>query len=140
MTTAAEVFETLKYYIVDSINGTRRYYTSENKLHREDGPAVIWEEGCLEWWINGLRHREDGPAIVYSDGGEEWFHTGKRHRLDGPAYIHTNGKKEWWQNGKPHRANGPAVEWDGNKRWFLHGVEYTEHQHRRQLKQLGIAV
>lgn len=35
------------------------------RLHREDGPAVIWEDGDQEWFINGVLHRLDGPAINY---------------------------------------------------------------------------
>lgn len=35
-------------------------------LHRVDGPAIEWNNGAIEWWLNGNRHREDGPALVYS--------------------------------------------------------------------------
>ena len=117
MTTLAELFDALKYRVDVDECSTRRYYNSANQLHCDEGPAIVRMDGSLAWHQNGKLHRTDGPAIEYA-----------------------SGKKEWWQNGKPHRTNGPAVEWDGNKQWFLHGVEYTKHQHRRQLKQLGIAV
>ena len=26
-----------------------------------------------EWWINGKRHREDGPAIIFRDGEVNWY-------------------------------------------------------------------
>lgn len=46
-------------------------------LHREDGPAVVKEDGTQEWWVAGKRHREDGPAIIYPDGTEENWEHGK---------------------------------------------------------------
>ena len=33
-------------------NGTIKHYF-DGKLHREDGPAIIWDNGFKEWWING---------------------------------------------------------------------------------------
>ena len=32
-------------------DGTK-YYFFENKIHRLDGPAVIWPDGEEEYWIN----------------------------------------------------------------------------------------
>lgn len=40
-----------------------KIYWSNGKLHRKDGPAVIYEDGTQEWWLEGIRHRYDGPAI-----------------------------------------------------------------------------
>lgn len=39
----------------------------ENKLHCDDGPAVI-SHFRQEWYINHGRHRIDGPAVIHSDG------------------------------------------------------------------------
>lgn len=48
-----------------------------NKLHRDgDKPAVIAQDGGLEWWIKAAKHRD--------------------HKK--PAVITTSGKYEWWQN------------------------------------------
>ncbi len=52
--------------------GDKRWYLNY-KLHRVDGPAVVYEEGDKYWYINGLRHREDGPAIEYSNGDKFWY-------------------------------------------------------------------
>lgn len=30
-----------------------REFYFKNKLHREDGPAIEWEDDYKEWWING---------------------------------------------------------------------------------------
>jgi hypothetical protein len=31
------------------------YYNENDKLHRDDGPAVEWANGDKEWWLNGKR-------------------------------------------------------------------------------------
>jgi hypothetical protein len=33
--------------------GTIVYHNENGKLHREDGPAVIWSNGTVEYWKNG---------------------------------------------------------------------------------------
>jgi len=53
-------------------SGTKYWYL-DNKLHREDGPAVEWNDGELWWYLNGGFHREDGPAIVRLDSNNVWF-------------------------------------------------------------------
>jgi hypothetical protein len=32
--------------------GTKRWFNKNRKLHREDGPAVIYSDGYKSWWIN----------------------------------------------------------------------------------------
>jgi len=89
------------------------YYTKEGKfeaigyfeisyknLHREDGPAVIWDNGDKEWYKEGKLHRVKGPAIKRKNYSKEWYVNGKRHRLDGPAYIMNNGYTIWYVNGE----------------------------------------
>ena len=94
-----------------------------------------------EWWLNGKRHREDGPAIEYQDGTKAWWLNGKRHREDGPAYEEANGDKSWWLNGIWHREDGPAIEYeDGRKEWWLNGKRLTESEFdaRTQIKELSV--
>jgi hypothetical protein len=52
--------------------GTKRWYIN-NKLHREDGPAVECADGYKAWYINGKLHRENGPAAEYADGDKCWY-------------------------------------------------------------------
>jgi hypothetical protein len=54
------------------------YYKDEARtiLHREDGPAVEWYSGNLEWYLNDKRHRIDGPAIEGFDGKRSWYING----------------------------------------------------------------
>ena len=56
-------------------DGDKLYYSDREMtvLHREDGPAVEYEDGYKEWWLNGKLHREDGPAAKYADGSKAWF-------------------------------------------------------------------
>jgi len=64
-------------------------YWINNKLHREDGPAVIvyYEDGQIkriEYWVNNQLHKLDGPAFIwYKENGtveeESYFVDGKRY-------------------------------------------------------------
>ena len=76
------------------------YYNDNGELHREDGPAVVNEDG-ESWYLNGALHREDGPAVISKDGRKAWCVKGELHREDGPAVIHEDGRaKVWYINGK----------------------------------------
>lgn len=52
------------------------YYYQNNKLHREDGPAIEFGNGYIFWFLNGKRHCEVGPAVEYPDGNKEWWING----------------------------------------------------------------
>ena len=68
------VFDALKYRVDVDMFGTRRYYNSDNKLHRMGGPAVVYVNGNSAWWQNGQRHRTDGPAIeLVQRGSKAWY-------------------------------------------------------------------
>jgi hypothetical protein len=56
--------------IIDNA-GNSCWYLND-KLHREDGPAVADAFGNCYWYLNGEYHRLDGPAIVYLDGVTFW--------------------------------------------------------------------
>jgi len=53
-----------------------QYYFLNDKIHREDGPAIETAAGYVGWYKHGLPHRLDGPAIKYSDGHLEWWYEG----------------------------------------------------------------
>ena len=53
--------------------GTKLWYDSDDKLHREDGPAVECLNGTKYWFKHGKRHREDGPAFEYSNGDKYYW-------------------------------------------------------------------
>lgn len=58
----------------------------------------IDEFGVKLWYLNNVLHREDGPAVVYDDDGKHWFINGKPHRLDGPAIERADGTVSWYMN------------------------------------------
>jgi hypothetical protein len=32
-----------------------------------------YDDGSQMWFLNGKIHREDGPAVIYPDGSQMWF-------------------------------------------------------------------
>ena len=60
----------------------------------------VYDTGDKYWWSNGKLHREDGPAVEFTNGDKYWFLNDKRHREDGPAMVRPNGNNSWWINGK----------------------------------------
>jgi hypothetical protein len=57
--------------------GKKVWKTKTKKIHREDGPAIEWEDGTKEWYIYGKLHREDSPAIEYANGYNNWCICGR---------------------------------------------------------------
>jgi hypothetical protein len=45
--------------LVTDGQGTKRWFNKNRKLHREDGPAVIYSDGYKSWWINDIRYRDN---------------------------------------------------------------------------------
>ena len=65
-------------------------FWKDNKLHRDDGPAVDCRKVGLahqEYWTEGRLHRIDGPAIAHESLREEWWMDGRRHNDKAPALI-----------------------------------------------------
>ena len=54
-----EVFEALRYRIEVDVFGTRKYHNSTGQLHRTDGPAVVYANAEMQWWIHGEHMSED---------------------------------------------------------------------------------
>ena len=52
-------------------------YRLNDRLHREDGPALYFKSGYTKWYIHGLLHRTDGPALVCESGLVSWYLYGK---------------------------------------------------------------
>ena len=95
----------------------------------------VYNNGGKYWYLNDKLHREDGPAVEYGDGYKAWFINDKRHREDGPAFEDANGDKCWFINDKRHREDGPAIEdANGDKYWFINGKELTEEEFNNRNK------
>ena len=95
------------------------------------------DDGDKVWYLNNKLHREDGPAVEFSNGSKMWYLNNQRHRIDGPAVEWVDGSKEWCLNGLLHRTDGPAVEWaNGTKQWYLNGKELSETEWRKQTQKV----
>jgi len=104
-------------------DGEQQWYIN-GELHREDGPAVIDGDGEQQWYINGELHREDGPAVIHVGGAQSWYINNELHREDGPAFIGSGGIQYWYINGKLHREDGPAsIGSDGRQEWYINGIQ-----------------
>ena len=116
----------MKNGIITNEFGTKFYY-KDDKLHREDGPAVVHTDGNFSYWIDDKKHREDGPAVIYSNGDIEYRIEGKLHREDGPAVIYANGGVEYWIEGKLHREDEPAAIYSsGTVEYYVEGELHRE--------------
>lgn len=74
-------------YIKFSPNGTKRYY-KDGLLNREDGPAIIYNDGDKFWYINDVCHRLDGPALEFYDGSKAWYYKGKMIDCESTKEFH----------------------------------------------------
>jgi len=59
-------------------DGSKVWRDKEGRLHRENGPAIIWKDGSMFWYKNGKLHRENGPASQYANGTNYWWVNGKQ--------------------------------------------------------------
>lgn len=90
-------FKCVGYYVdvnqVDEIKSENIILPSNlGTLHRLDGPAVIWEDGDKEYWVNGKLHRLDGPAMeLHSLDTFLWFVNGIRIRDEKENLL-----RFWW--------------------------------------------
>jgi len=98
-------------------------------------PTQRMEGNTEKWELDGKLHREDGPALIYSNGTEHWYFHGKLHREDGPAIIKCTGTKEWYLHGKLHREDGPAKTMGNGSRdeWYLHGEFQREKRYTQKI-------
>ena len=57
-------------------------YYLNNKLHREDGSADIWDGGYISYYLNGKHHRTNGPAVIWGNGYAGYYLNGIRVTRD----------------------------------------------------------
>ncbi len=102
--------------------------TPERDLGMKNGLHIDIMKNKI-WYLNDRIHREDGPAIETETGYFTWCKNGEKHREDGPAHIEPDGTKWWYLHGKIHRIDGPALE-DvyGNDQWFIGGICLNEYE------------
>ncbi len=59
------------------VDGNIFYLNKKGQYHREDGPAIEWNDGDREWRVKGYLHRTDGPAVEFKQGFISFFINGK---------------------------------------------------------------
>lgn len=114
--------------------GAKLWYF-EDKLHREDGPAVIKTNQMDQWYWMGdrvdeatvkalVKHKiylcstlnlpaSDGNRLIWSPNEcgsvSEWWYKNLRHRDDGPAIVFPDGDEIYYLFGKPISKSGYAT-------------------------------
>lgn len=99
-------------------------------IYHGNGVHNTYKDGTYKWYKNGKLHKDNGPAIIFFFGQQEWWIDGKKHRLDGPAVVKNDGSKYWFKNGKKHREDGAAVihPHNVNAAWYIDGIELSEEE------------
>lgn len=69
-----------------------------------NGPHLD-HDGVVLWYKDDRLHREEGPAVEYPSGTKCWYRHGRRHRIDGPAIEYSSGACWWYINGKSINRN-----------------------------------
>lgn len=116
-----------------------KLFDKKKILHREPGPACIYDNGTRIWFFNGKKHRSDGPAAIYANGTLEWWVHGRRHKTDGPAVTRADGSQEWWLNGKRHRDDGPALIMAPNSK-YPNGIRYLCYKNGVEVDAFGFKI
>jgi hypothetical protein len=68
-----DIFDELKYDITITESGSKIYRNKEGKLHRDEGPAIIYKDSTQMWYQNDMLHREDGPSMICPGGQVNYF-------------------------------------------------------------------
>lgn len=53
-----------------------------NVIHRDDGPAITWDDGSRFWYYDGVNHNENGPSVIYANGQMHWHYHGSNWDFD----------------------------------------------------------
>lgn len=54
-------------------NCDQEWYMNDMRTRGNDKPAIVCNNGHRQWWINNERHREYGPAVIFADGRVQFF-------------------------------------------------------------------
>lgn len=79
----------------------KTYSNDEGNFHREDGPAVIWKAGGIEYWVDGKYANSYNLAPDVSAEGDVMWGGPQHaiHSINRPAWDSPSGCKRWYNNG-----------------------------------------
>ena len=80
------IFDSAPVY--SCINGIEKW-SCGYKLHRVDGPAIIFPDGEQRWVVNGIWHRTDGPAAIQQNGDVSWYLDGYNYSFNQWLLVNT---------------------------------------------------
>jgi hypothetical protein len=89
-------------------NGGIRWFDKEMKLHRENGPAVEWDNGYKEYYKHGILHNLNGFARIFGGGTGEYYIEGKSYskQIFDKEVARIKGNQEDPFDGKSVELNG----------------------------------
>lgn len=70
-----------KYAVLKRVSKVGTYYirVCDGHFHRDDGPAILYNDGLRGWYQAGKLHRTDGPALERIDNDfAEWYIEGEK--------------------------------------------------------------
>lgn len=84
--------------------------------HRVGAPAVEGRSGLLEYCEYGVLHNEEGPAVIYPDGSVDYYLNGKRYTKE----VHSMKTKK--ASSKVLMDEMPAISTDAMSRKKLESL------------------
>lgn len=92
-----------------------RYYHGEEIPRDFSGYCYIESTQEHQWRLNGKLHRLDGPAVIYTKNNTQiWYKHGELHRIGGPSITycgddtrlyHIEGKRMKYSDYINHHVN-----------------------------------
>lgn len=93
----------IKKYLTMKEDGVEHYVSAnvwlKNRIiHREDGPAVVCDDGSMFWRRYNFSYRLDGPAVVWSEKSIFSDYKGKQYySVPDLKDRKTISKEEYWK-------------------------------------------
>jgi hypothetical protein len=76
-------------------NSDRDYDIRDFDAKEQSDGSYVDRDGCISWYNkHGEWHREDGPAVIYNDGEVEWFINGASYNTFDEWLIKLNKSDE----------------------------------------------
>lgn len=122
---------------------------SDGALHNEHGPAVLYNSGGKEYFLDGkfLTETDWEQKVLISKlnndpkfAGCHWRNSIKVVKQDGDnIYIEdTKGIKYCYVDNKLHREDGPSIEGPTEKYFYLNDIEYKESEFYQAVDKLHV--